>query len=155
MYCQNCHAEISPSHTHCPVCKQPVKAVHTNCPNCSADLEPDTVSCKNCGYHLLLKKVIKLHDMEDAPAPQTTVICPSCKKEIPISSHFCEFCGSDIHVAVPSAAPSGSSQKSSTGAKDTGTDVVGFNEATFNSLIRMLDEKGIISIKDLQNQMSQ
>jgi predicted amidophosphoribosyltransferase len=157
MYCQHCHAEISPSHTSCPVCKQPVKAVHSSCPNCSADMGPDIVCCSNCGYHLLLKKVIKLHDIAGAPSPQTTIICPACKKEIPMASRFCEYCGSDVKTsAKPSLAAASSqdvSQSSAAAGQSTVKNCVGFNEATFIALIKMLEKKGVISLEDLQDRL--
>ncbi len=159
MFCKFCHAEISPSHKKCPVCSQPIKAEHSSCPNCQADLEPDTVSCATCGYHLLLKKVIQLHEDTGAPPPQTTLICPSCKKEIPLSSHFCEFCGSDIHPepaanSHPAASPP-PSHGGPTSAPETKKTTVGFNQATFNALIKLLDEKGVVKIDDLESQLSE
>ena len=153
MYCAHCHAEISPSHTSCPVCKQPIKAVHSSCPNCSADMGPDIVCCSSCGYHLLLKKVIKLHDMPGAPPPQTTVICPACKKEIPMASRFCEHCGNDIKTAPqrPTSAPANTKADAETkSVQGTNQKCLGFNEPTFIALLKTLEKKGMISIDDLQ-----
>ena len=150
MYCQHCHAEISPSHTSCPVCKQPIKAVHASCPNCSADMGPDVVCCSNCGYHLLLKKVIKLHDVSGSPPPQTTVICPACKKEIPMASRFCEHCGNDIKTAAPSKTASAPAQNTAQASAPPQSKIMGFNEATFIALVKILEKKGVISIEDIQ-----
>jgi hypothetical protein len=154
MYCAHCHAEISPSHTSCPVCKQPIKAVHATCPNCGADMGPDTVCCSQCGYHALLKKVIKLHDVPGAPPPQTTLICPACKKEIPMASRFCEFCGNDIRAGAkaPTLPPTQHSTASPAAApgQSVQQNMLGFNEATFIALVKTLEKKGVISMDDLQ-----
>jgi len=156
MFCQYCHAEISPSHTHCPVCKQAVKTAHDTCPNCGGELMPDAACCNSCGYHLLLKKVIKLHEGADTP-PQTSIICPNCAKEIPLASHFCEYCGSDVQAVAPAKPstniPSDTTTAASTGVSDSPNIALGFNEATFNALIKALDEKGVVSINELQNQL--
>jgi hypothetical protein len=108
----------------------------------------------------LLKKVIKLHEDGSAPPPQTTLICPSCKKEIPLSSHFCEFCGSDVHAAAPAAHthPAASpppSHGAPTGAAKPKAATLGFNQATFNALIKLLDEKGVVKINDLESQLGE
>ena len=72
-----------------------------------------------------------------------------------MSSRFCEFCGSDVHVEVPTMAQptsSASSPPSSTAAQASAA--VGFNEATFNALVKILDAKGIVSIEDLQGELN-
>ena len=159
MYCQHCHAEISPSHTSCPVCKQPVKAVHSSCPNCSAEMGADVVCCSNCGYHLLLKKVIKLHDDPGAPPPQTTIICSACKKEIPIASRFCEHCGNDVKANAPAKSASAPSlseaQEVTKPAQGASQKSLGFNEHTFIALLKTLEKKGILSMNDLQSYLGQ
>lgn len=155
MYCEHCHAEISPSHTSCPVCKHPVKAVHSICPNCSSDIGVDNICCQKCGYHLLLKKVIKLHDMPGAPPPQTTIICHACKREIPIASRFCEHCGADVRANAPaSATPAHTAtaqEKTTKPEENAPKQCLGFNEPTFIALIKALEKKGVISIDDLQS----
>jgi predicted amidophosphoribosyltransferase len=154
MYCAHCHAEISPSHTSCPVCKQPIKAVHSTCPNCSADMGPDNVCCSQCGYHSLLKKVIKLHDVPGAPPPQTSIICPACKKEIAMASRFCEFCGNDVRAGVKAPTLSPAQQNTAHSNADVAqsgqSNMIGFNEATFIALVKALEKKGVISVNDLQ-----
>ena len=152
MFCQYCHAEISPSHTHCPVCKKSVKSAHSTCPNCGGDLQPDAACCSTCGYHLLLKKVIKLREHADTP-PQTSIICPSCAKQIPLASHFCEYCGSDVQSVAP-ARPKASIPSDTAPKEGPSGIALGFNEATFNALIKALDEKGVVSINELQNHLT-
>ena len=155
MFCKYCHAEIAPGHNQCPVCHQAVQIQEQMCPNCSAELAPDAACCNSCGYHLLLKKVIKLHDSPDSPPPQTSMICPSCKKQIPMSSRFCEYCGHDVkNQASPSlrAPVSSDTAKPEKGGKGP---LIGFNETTFNALLKVLDEKGMISIEELQGQIGQ
>ena len=156
MFCTYCHGEISPSHVKCPICGKAIEKADTSCPNCSSELQPDAVCCNSCGYHLLLQKVIKLTESEGAPPPPKTIICSNCKKEIEVNSRFCEFCGTDVHIqgslVKPAAAPA--SPAASTPPPGARGGVVGFNEPTFNALIKTLDEKGIVSIEDLQSKVS-